>query len=419
MRDGGLQELDEGHRGGVVRQDREHGAAAQDGLAQVTRCGRGHVEEVGILPHDRALREEGRDEAGLTVQVAGGRAVEQAGGAFAEIGRADRSDAARDEIGVLGEPAELVDRGHDLGVVERHRVGRPGVVILRRGGAQHQVLDPVGRGPAGGAARSQADAPGGLSLLGDLLGQGLQVLVGLGDLITRILEVLGYVPDQRLDVGLVGEGVQRLGPVGARIGAQRRPAFARGIVVGQPLRRLLAKGAQEALLGQVRGKARLRKDRDIGGRSGLAVDDDLLLEAVGTGIVRLRARRLVEIGDDRLEQFLVAAQPRAQDVEALPLKVGMRGLELVQAGPVDAVVAARFDHQLRLRAARGQRDDRSGRVQCGFQVFLPESPRTCFARLLTRTFASSGEPVKRFSFPFQFLVGRGCVPRHRLWIGIP
>src|SRR6185295_6804168 len=97
-------------------------------------------------------------------------------GRVAEAGLDDGGRAAVDVLGVGP------DVGHDLGGVGHFRAGEleraldPGVVVLRGGGAQQDVLDPVGGHPAGGGGGLDADAPGGRAVLDHLVHQGLELV---------------------------------------------------------------------------------------------------------------------------------------------------------------------------------------------------------------------------------------------------
>ena len=228
MRDRGLQEVDEGARRRRVLGDDRERAGAEHRLAEIRLAGIGrHVEEVRVRADLGALREEGGDERRLVVHVALRRRGEEALRALAEVGRGDRRGAAVDELVVLGEPAELVERGDDALVGERNLVRDPLVVDFRRLRAQHQVLDPVGRRPAGRAARAETDAPRRAAVGDDLLGQRLQVLHRRRHFVAGVLEVLRHVPDEALHIDLVGEAVEGGRSVLALVGAERRPRTGR------------------------------------------------------------------------------------------------------------------------------------------------------------------------------------------------
>src|SRR5262249_51983687 len=95
----------------------------------------------------------------------------------------------------------------------------PAVVRLGAGLAQDDVLDPVGAGPAGGGAALESDAPRRGAGAGDLLGERVEVVPGLRDLVAALLEGLGVVPAEPLgggldeDADLLAVDLGELGPV--------------------------------------------------------------------------------------------------------------------------------------------------------------------------------------------------------------
>ena len=76
--------------------------------------------------------------------------------------------AAVDHLVVEPDVGERLDGLVDFGRVELQLALDPLVVVLRRGGAQHEVFDPVGRRPTGGRTGLDADAPGGVAVGHDL-----------------------------------------------------------------------------------------------------------------------------------------------------------------------------------------------------------------------------------------------------------
>src|SRR3990172_6580789 len=76
--------------------------------------------------------------------------------------------------------------------------GNPPIVVLGRGGAEHQVFGPISGDPACGSAGLNTDTPGTITVIGDLLGQGKQVIPGFGDLISSCIPGLLGIPDQTL-----------------------------------------------------------------------------------------------------------------------------------------------------------------------------------------------------------------------------
>src|SRR5690606_12378310 len=100
----------------------------------------------------------------------------------------DVTEATVDVVGVLQDLPGLVHRVDDLRVVERDLVGVPLVVDLRTGGTQQDVLDEVRGRPAGRVARGDPLAPWHAAVVDDLVGQGDQVVPGLGNLVAVGLE---------------------------------------------------------------------------------------------------------------------------------------------------------------------------------------------------------------------------------------
>ena len=305
------------------------------------------------------------------VQVALRRRRKEALGAVAEIGRGDRTRSTGNELVVLREPAEIVDRLDHGGVVERDLVTDPLVIGLRGRVAQHQILDPVGRGPAGRTAGTKPDAPGRAAIGHDLFGQRLEVLHRLGHLIARVVEVVRDVPDQRFHVDLVGEGIEGIGAVLALVGAKLHPAVTRRVIVLDPGGRLFAQGCQKALGGEIGNQTRLRQHRDIGRRAGLGVDDDLLLVILGRGIIDRSAGRSREIGKNAFDQRLIFPTPRPEDLHRLPAQI-IRGGESIIARPVETGVLAGFEFQVLSRSGPGKKRQRGdARVERPCHAILP------------------------------------------------
>src|SRR5690606_4731313 len=168
---------------------------AEDRRSKILLGISGEVEEVGIHAELRAFGEEAWDERCLPVQIATGRGGEEARGAFAEIGGGHGFRPARDEVAVAREPSELVYGGNDALVIEGDLVRDPLVVNLRRLSSKHHIFDPVGRGPARCTAIAETYTPGRGAIRHDLLREGLQLLHRLVYFLSRILEIVGNVPD--------------------------------------------------------------------------------------------------------------------------------------------------------------------------------------------------------------------------------
>ncbi|ENN88848.1 hypothetical protein RHSP_11718 [Rhizobium freirei PRF 81] len=345
--DRSLQELDEGASGLRVLGDGCQRAGSENRLAKFGMRGGGReVEEVGILAELGTFREEGRDEGCLLVHVALRRNREEALRAVAEVRRGNGCHAAGHIFRVLGELAEFLDGGNDLRIVELQRVIDPVIVILRRVQTQHHIFDPVGCRPAGRAARTETDAPGRAAVLDDLVRKLDQVLQGSGNLVAGFLEILRHVPDQRLQVGLVGEGVEGILAVLALVGAVADPAVAGAVVRLDPAGKIVAKRRQVALAGEIGEQARLREDGHVRWRTGLRVDDDLLLVVFRGRIFGVHAGRFGEVVQDAGEERFVLAAPGTEDGQRLALQIGMGGLECVIALPVELGILAGLEFQI-------------------------------------------------------------------------
>ena len=119
-----------------------------------------------------------------------------------------------------------------------------------------------------------------------------QFFLGLGDLVAGFLEIVRRVPDQRLHVGLVGEGEEAWLAVLVLVGAEIDPGLAGAVIVLDPVGGVVAERRQQALRRQILDQAGLRQDGDVGRAAGLRVDDDLLLVVLRRGIFDLDAGRL-------------------------------------------------------------------------------------------------------------------------------
>ncbi len=354
MRERHLQVLDEGAGGLRVLGDGGQRAGAEHRLAEVWHLGNGReVEEVGIGADLRAFREEGRDEGRLTVHVAFGRRREEALGAVAEVGRGNACRSAIHPGIILGELAEGFDCADDFGGIELDLVRHPLVVDFRRLCAQHHVFDPIGGRPAGGTARAQADAPRLAAIGDDLVRELHQVFHRLRDFITRILEVLRHIPDEALQVGLVGESVEARCAVLALVGTERHPRRTGAVVVGDELGVVGRKRHEAALGGEIGEQSRLRQDRDVGGRAGLGVDHHLLFIVFGRRVFDFGAGGLAEILQHHLDVGFVIAAPGSENRKGFALEVDLlEGLEIL---PVERAFAERvFEIGSKCRCRKGQ-----------------------------------------------------------------
>ena len=126
----------------------------------------------------------------------------------------------------------------------------------------------------------------------------------LGHLVAGFLEIVRRVPDQRLHVGLVGEGEEAGLAVLVLEGAEIDPGLAGAVILLDPVGGVVAERRQQALRSQILDQAGLRQNGDVGRAAGLRVDDDLLLVVLGRRIFHVDAGRLGEILENAADQTL-------------------------------------------------------------------------------------------------------------------
>src|SRR5690606_24389608 len=209
---GGHEGLD-GLGGRVVVEGADELAGDEQRALVGGEAGQVEGEDVALRADLGALGPLRLVEGGLAVQEA--VALEDRQAAVVEGRRRDGAgvaDAAVDVVVVLEDGAGGLDGLDDDRVVERDLVDHPPVVDVGAGGAQDDVLDPVGGGPPGGAAGLDAGAPGldgvGAVVGGDLLGQRHELVPRLGDLVVVLREGAGRVPDEGLHAGHERGGVE-------------------------------------------------------------------------------------------------------------------------------------------------------------------------------------------------------------------
>ena len=266
---------------GSVAEGAHQGAGAQYGLVAL------HRREVeGVHGVGRAVREHGSlgDERGIEGRLAVHHAVvvDQRLAVVAERRRGDGATGGEHHSRRVPQVKHLVEHTADLVAGERQIAGDPRVVVRRRVEAQHQVLDPVGEGPAGGRTALDADAERGIAVRDHLGRQCLELVPGTRNSIALRLEQRRFVPHQRLQVGLVRNAV--LGSVDVTEGRPRgRPVLVhRGNdIVGQ--RNDVAVACE---VGQL---ARLREDEDVRRVAAGCLRIDLVCSVAGTGVGDLDA----------------------------------------------------------------------------------------------------------------------------------
>ena len=143
--------------------------------------------------------------------------------------------------------------------------------------AEHHVLDPVGEGPTGGGARLDADAERRVAVGDHGLGEAEELIERGGDLVAVGLKTRRLVPDERLEVGLVGHAVLRAVDVAEAHGAG-------GPVLADRCGDIVGQRHDEAVASEVGELAGLREDRDVRRGAGFDLHVDLGLPVGGTDV---------------------------------------------------------------------------------------------------------------------------------------
>ena len=154
--------------------------------------------------------------------------------------------------------------------------------------AKHHVLNPVGEGPTGGGARLDTDAERRVAVGDHGRGKREQLVEGGGNFVAVGLEASRLVPDERLEVGLVGHAV-----LGAVDVAEAHGAI--GPVLADRFSDGVGQRHDVAITGEVSELAGLREDRDVGRGAGLDLHVDLRLPVGGTDV---EDRHVVGLGED-------------------------------------------------------------------------------------------------------------------------
>jgi hypothetical protein len=295
------QPVEQGHGGrlvlGVLG---PHEEVAADELG--VRRGRvvlGHEEEGEVLAGLQGLVALGGDdevEEGALVVEQRLALGSRAGGVGEPGGKGLGRKVLADQV------AEHLERLDDPGVVPADLA--PGQVVegLGAGDAQDHRVGPLGERPAVLAP----DGQGGHTLgLGLVHGRG-ELGPGLGHADAELLELLGRVPDEGVDVALEEDGVRlavRSGgdlAQGVGVGAVLDPGVPLLVQVQQQV--LVGEGADDA--GQGHGHVRRRAGRELLGEQGLGLVERHLLD-----LHRHLGVLLVEGVDDRLEGLALGAGP--------------------------------------------------------------------------------------------------------------
>ena len=281
-----------------------------------------------------------------------------------EVGVHDGLATAVDVAVLEQERADLVEGGLDLGVGERDLVADPVVGDLRILGLEEDFLDPVRQLPArrrAGAAGADAER---MAAVGDdLVGEGDELVPGLGNRVALGREGLDRVPDHRLDVGLGRDAPDVVALAGEADGRREFSLELRGAIGAHDRGDVL----DLALLGVREHAGRLRQRRHVRRAAALdpGLEHGLVARADAVDLDRDAGRRR-EVLDRRGEAFALAAGPLRLDRDLLAVERLVGAECLVQLG-----VAGRDRRQIeRRRCRRG-----CGRCGCGRCAMRPARMR--------------------------------------------
>ena len=237
---------------------------------------------------------------------------------------------------------EGVDHG---GIVERDLMSDPLVVGRAVGGAEHDVFDPVGADPAGRCTIAEADAPrlgqAVVVIRCDLRGEVHHLGPGRGDLVAGIGEGRRRIPDQRLDRGAYGRGVE--GAVDRAVGLPVLTEVPVDVGLGLGRRRYRPAAGDQRL-----DEPGLRHECDVRGVATLHPQRDLLRECLVTLIVDGGSGALLECLEGLDVRVRLGRDDRGVDGDRRPrqIAVGAEGRTVDGCGGVGSAA--------RIGAASGQ-----------------------------------------------------------------
>src|SRR5579859_3267550 len=271
--------------------ERGHQVAAELHRLAVLRVDRRQIVEVIVdaaLDTRLGLLEEAGDEVALVVQPALRRIGEHRRRGIAEVRADDLLAAAIDVFIVEPDIGHQFDGVPDFRRGERQIAARPLVIVVQGRGAQHNVLDPVGRRPAGGRAALDADTPRRVAVLDDLVHERLLLGPGGGHFVAGGVKRLFGIPDQAFGVHALEDAAEDLAARGIH---RRGIQIALVIVLLEPIGVDHFAGVDDlAGLGDAGHQARLREVGDIRGAAAFDPDVDRGLEffraLVGDGNAR-------------------------------------------------------------------------------------------------------------------------------------
>ena len=103
------------------------------------------------------------------MQEAAGGIVKQGCWRVAKISGKDTGGTTQDIILIEEDIAHGLECIPNLGRIESKFASGPGIIILNRSSAQHDILDPIRGRPASSRCALDADAPGNVTIGDDLI----------------------------------------------------------------------------------------------------------------------------------------------------------------------------------------------------------------------------------------------------------
>ena len=267
-----------------------HNVASHQERLAVLLVYRREVENAIIFAKLRPFGEEGGDEVALFVQPTFRRVFKHGQRGVAKVGGDDGITAAKNVIVIEPDFTPGLNGVLHFGGTERQVAGHPGVVIFQRGGAQHYLFRPVGRRPAGGYARFDANAPGGVPVVSNGLRQGHQIVPRFGNLVSGRFKVVNGIPDQALAVETVPDTSHRAIHV-----SHVQPALV--ILLLQPIHGDITAGVYGFTLAhKVSHQPRLGEVGNVGGVAGVYAHRDGSFKLLAANVLHVNTGGLFKGG---------------------------------------------------------------------------------------------------------------------------
>ncbi len=143
----------------------------QEGIA-ICRVYTGQIEHPVIHAIFRTFGEEAGNKVALFVHPAPRRVFKHGSRGITKESTDDGGGATKHIIVIKPDFAPGVDGVVDFRRSEVEGASYPGIIIFQRGGAEHHLFCPVGGGPTRRPTRFDADTPGRVTILGNLVGEG-------------------------------------------------------------------------------------------------------------------------------------------------------------------------------------------------------------------------------------------------------